>query len=112
MVHSPGHVAATDGQAKAEFWPRWLDTITVMAPERGFAIPTKASFDRETGPHGALYVGSPETVARKIADNLQALGATRFDLKYGMPGMTHEQLMTGIELYGQRVIPRVRELLS
>jgi probable LLM family oxidoreductase len=111
-VHSPGHVAATDEQAKAEFWPRWREIIALIAPERGFAIPTEESFDTETGPHGALYVGSPETVARKIATNLRALEATRFDLKYGMPGLTHDQLMTNIELYGRQVIPRVRELLS
>jgi probable LLM family oxidoreductase len=112
LVHSPGHVAATDALAKAEFWPRWKEIITLMAPERGFAIPTESSFDRETGPHGALYVGSPETVAQKIATNLRVLGATRFDLKYGMPGLTHDQLMTNIELYGKQVIPRVRELLD
>jgi alkanesulfonate monooxygenase SsuD/methylene tetrahydromethanopterin reductase-like flavin-dependent oxidoreductase (luciferase family) len=111
-VHSPGHVAATDEQAKAEFWPRWREIIALIAPERGFAIPTEESFDRETGPHGALYVGSPETVAQKIATNLRALEATRFDLKYGMPGLTHDQLMANIELYGRQVIPRVRELLS
>src|SRR6266567_4619573 len=111
-VHSPGHIAATDEQAKAEFWPRWQDIIALIAPERGFAIPTEESFDWETGQRGALYVGSPETVAQKIATNLRALGATRFDLKYGMPGQTHDQLMTNIELYGHQVIPRVRELLS
>src|SRR6266581_3877238 len=112
LVHSPGHVAATDEQAKAEFWPRWRDIITLIAPERGFAIPDEESFDWETGPHGALYVGSPETIAQKIASTLRALGATRFDLKYGMPGLTHQQLMTNIELYGHQVIPRVRDLLS
>jgi alkanesulfonate monooxygenase SsuD/methylene tetrahydromethanopterin reductase-like flavin-dependent oxidoreductase (luciferase family) len=112
LVHSPGHLAATDEQAKAEFWPRWREIIALIAPERGFALPTEESFDTETGPHGALYVGSPETVAQKIATNLRALGATRFDLKYGMPGLTHDQLMTNIELYGRQVIPRVRELLG
>jgi alkanesulfonate monooxygenase SsuD/methylene tetrahydromethanopterin reductase-like flavin-dependent oxidoreductase (luciferase family) len=60
----------------------------------------------------AIIGGSPETVARKIASTLRALEATRFDLKYGMPGLTHEQLMTNIELYGTEVIPRVRELLG
>jgi probable LLM family oxidoreductase len=112
LVHSPGHVAATDEQAKAEFWPRWLDIVTVMSGERGFRIPTRESFDWETGQEGALYVGSPETVARKIAANVPLLGATRFDLKIGLPGMTHEQLMTGIELYGKEVIPLARDLLS
>jgi hypothetical protein len=92
--------------------PAWREVIALVAEERGFAIPTEASFDAEAGPDGALYVGSPETVASKIAANVRALGATRFDLKYGLPGLTHDQLMTTIELYGQQVVPRVRELLG
>ncbi|RKR91961.1 putative LLM family oxidoreductase [Micromonospora pisi] len=111
-VHSPGHVAATDEQAREEFWPRYLEAIRKVSRVRGFAVPTKESFRYEIGPQGALYVGSPETVARKIATNLTALRATRFDLKYGMGGLSHEALMTNIELYGTRVIPRVRELLA
>jgi probable LLM family oxidoreductase len=112
LVHAPGHVAATDEQAKAEFWPRYRDTITLTAAERGFAVPTTSRFDWETGPEGALFVGSPQTVAQKIAANLRTLGATRFDLKYGMPGMTHHELMTNVELYGGAVLPRVRDLLA
>ncbi len=111
-VHSPGHVAVTDERAREEFWPRYLEVIRHVSKTRGFAVPTKASFLNEVGPHGALYVGSPETVAQKIAANLTALGATRFDLKYGMGGLSHEALMTNIELYGTQVIPRVRELLT
>lgn len=111
-VHSPGHVAASDELARDEFWPRYVEVIRRVGRTRGFAIPTKDSFLRETGPNGALYVGSPETVAKKIAANLPALGATRFDLKYGMGGLSHEALMTAIELYGTQVIPRVRELLT
>jgi probable LLM family oxidoreductase len=112
MVHAPGHVAATDEQAKAEFWPRWRDIITRMGAERGFAPPNRGKFDWETGPDGALFVGSPETVARKVAANLRTLGATRFDLKYSMPGMTRDQLVSNVELYGREVIPRARELLA
>jgi probable LLM family oxidoreductase len=111
-VHSPGHIAATDEQAREEFWPRYLEVIRHVSKTRGFAVPTKESFGRETGPQGALYVGSPETVAQKIAANLPALGANRFDLKYGMGGLSHEALMTNIELYGTEVIPRVRDLLA
>jgi probable LLM family oxidoreductase len=111
-VHSPGHVAVTDEQALNEFWPRYLEVISRYSKIRGFAIPTRHSFLREVGPQGALYVGSPETVAGKIAANLTALGASRFDLKYGMGGLSHEALMTNIELYGTQVIPRVRQLVA
>jgi alkanesulfonate monooxygenase SsuD/methylene tetrahydromethanopterin reductase-like flavin-dependent oxidoreductase (luciferase family) len=111
-VHGPGHVAPTDDQAHDEFWPHWRELIRLVAVERGFAVPTEESFAFETGPQGALYVGSPETVAQKIATNLRTLSATRFDLKYGAGGLSHETLMTNIELYGHQVIPRVRELMK
>jgi probable LLM family oxidoreductase len=111
-VHSPGHVAPTDEIAQEEFWPRYLELIRKMSRIRGFAIPTKESFTYDISPEGSLYVGSPETVAQKIAANLTLLGATRFDLKYGMGGLSHESLMRNIELYGTEVIPRVRELLE
>jgi probable LLM family oxidoreductase len=111
-VHSPGHVAATDEQAVEEFWPHWEHVMHKMVSERGFPVPTKERFLRDTGPGGALYVGSPETVARKIAANLGVLGANRFDLKFGMPGLTHEQVMTNVELYGTQVVPLVRELVG
>jgi probable LLM family oxidoreductase len=111
-VHSPGHVSDTDEKAREDFWPRYLQVITHVAKTRGFAIPTRESFMSEVGPRGALYVGSPETVAQKIAANLSVLGASRFDLKYGMGGLSHEALMRNIELYGTQVIPRVRELMG
>ncbi|HEY8761447.1 MAG TPA: LLM class flavin-dependent oxidoreductase [Candidatus Dormibacteraeota bacterium] len=111
-VHGPGHVAVTDEKAREEFWPYYLEIIGRLGKTRGFATPTKDSFLREVGPYGALYVGSPETVAQKIAANLPVLGANRFDLKYGMGGLSHEALMTNIELYGTEVIPRVREVLA
>jgi probable LLM family oxidoreductase len=111
-VHSPGYVAETDEQAQEEFWPRYLEVITRYSKIRGFAVPTRESFTFEVGPRGALFVGSPETVAQKIAANLAALGANRFDLKFGMPGLLQEALMKNIELYGAEVIPRVRALVA
>ncbi len=111
-VHSPGHVASSDEKAREEFWPRYLEVIRHVSATRGFPVPTPESFAYEVGPHGALYVGSPETVAQKIAANLKVLGANRFELKYGMGGLSHEALMTNIELYGTQVVPRVRELLA
>jgi alkanesulfonate monooxygenase SsuD/methylene tetrahydromethanopterin reductase-like flavin-dependent oxidoreductase (luciferase family) len=71
----------------------------------------RAAFEREVE-SGALYVGSPETVARKIAATATTLGIARFDLKYSAGPLPHAKLMRSIELYGRRVIPLVRELLG
>ena len=68
-------------------------------------------FDREIEA-GSLYVGTPDTVAKKIAATASALGLTRFDMKYSAGTLAHEQLMRSIELYGREVVPRVRELLA
>ena len=73
---------------------------------------SREQFDAAASPTGALFVGSPETVATKIAYAVKGLGLSRFDLKYGNGGLGHDKLMKSIELYGTRVIPRVRELLA
>ena len=111
-VHSPGHVAETDDRAIEEFWPHFQKVMRQVAAERGFRVPTKESYLRDVGPGGALYVGSPETVARKITRSLKTLDATRFDLKYGMPGLAQDKVMTNIELFGSQVAPLVREMMA
>ncbi|MCW2766251.1 MAG: luciferase, partial [Nocardioides sp.] len=111
-VHSPGHVAATDEQAIEEFWPHYARAFAEVAKVRGFRPPTKENFLRDVGPGGALYVGAPETVATKVAATLGTLGATRFDLKYGMPGISQDKVMTNIELFGSQVAPQVRKLMA
>jgi len=109
-VHAPGHVAATDKQAVEEFLPAFEAVIRSVSKQRGFRTPTRESLMRDVGPGGALHVGSPETVARKITATLKELDATRFDLKYAMTGMPHSALLTNIELYGTKVAPLVREM--
>jgi probable LLM family oxidoreductase len=111
-VHSPGHLAATDDQALAELWPHYLELRTRIGAERGWAPPSRAQFEREAGPDGALFVGGPDTVARKIARAARTLSLSRFDLKYSNGPMPHDQLMRSIELYGTEVAPRVHALLA
>jgi probable LLM family oxidoreductase len=110
-VHSPGHVADTDERARDEFWEPYREMRDRIGAERGWPPSSRAEFEREVE-HGSLYVGSPDTVARKIAATAGALGIARFDLKYSAGPMPHDTLMRGIELYGREVIPRVRELLA
>lgn len=110
-VHSPGYIADTDEQAREELWPAYEQMFGRIGRERGWGPTTYEHFRAEVE-HGALYVGSPETVARKIADTVSNLGIQRFDLKYSTGPLQHEKLMHAIELYGTQVIPRVRELLA
>lgn len=110
-VHSPGYVAETDEQAREELWPGYKAIHDRIGRERGWPATSKDSFINEVE-RGSTYAGSPETVAKKIAATVKALGADRFDLKYSAGTTSHEKMMKSIELYGTRVIPIVREMLA
>ncbi|CAM2790179.1 LLM class flavin-dependent oxidoreductase [Skermania piniformis] len=110
-VHAPGLVADTDAEAIELAWPHFQAMRDRIGQERGWGPTSRAEFERDIA-SGAQHVGSPDTVARKIAQTLRATGANRFDLKYSMGTLPHDVLMHGIELYGTDVIPRVRRLLA
>jgi probable LLM family oxidoreductase len=110
-MHSLGFVAETDEEAVDIQWPHWEKVFGAASRERGWAPPTLSRFHNEIA-NGSLYVGSPETVATKLAATIRLLGLSRFDLMYAVGEVPHEQRMATIELYGREVIPRVRELLA
>jgi probable LLM family oxidoreductase len=110
-VHSPGHVADTDEEAKRALWPHYQAMMTRIGLERGWPPMTRAHFEREASPEGALCVGAPETVAAKIVRTMRALNLSRFDLKFSAGTLPHEALMRSIELFGTRVAPFVRDEL-
>ena len=110
-VHSPGFVADTDEEARDLLFRHFKANRDRIGRERGWGEITRDHFDAEVD-SGSLYVGSPETVAQKIAATARALGVDRFDLKYANGPQPHADLMHAIELYGTVVVPRVRELLA
>ena len=109
-IHSPGFVAKTDEAAREALWPHYQTSFGRIGRERGWPAATKDRYLAEVS-EGSLYVGSPETVARKMAATIKALGIARFDLKYATGPMPHGQLQECIRLYGEKVIPMVRDML-
>ena len=110
--HAPGHVAETDEQAREELWPHYFAMRKKIGAERGWPPPSREQFEREAGRGGALFVGSPETVAQKIAETARVLSLSRFDLKYSNGSLPHDRMLRSIELIGTRVVPRVHALLE
>jgi len=111
-VHSPGHIADTDETAWNEAYSGFEAMNNTIGRERGWPEYSRARFQNDVGPAGAIYSGSPERVANKIVDTVRTLGIQRFDLKYSTGTLSHEAMMRSIELYGTEVIPRVRALLA
>ena len=110
-VHSHGFVGDTDAEARESLFPDYKRMRDKIGAERGWPPLTRTDFEREIE-HGSLYVGSPETVARKIASTARTLGVARFDMKYSAGPLSHEKMMRSVELYGRKVIPLVRDMLA
>lgn len=110
-VHSHGHVGESDAAAREELFPAWKAMRDRIGAERGWPPTSRADFEREAE-EGSLYVGAPDTVARRIATTVQAMGLARFDIKYSAGTLPHETLMRSIGLFGREVMPRVRALLE
>ena len=110
-VHSPGFVGETDAQARETFFTDYKRMRDRIGSERGWPPMGRDEFEREVE-QGSLYVGSPETVARKIAATIRTLGLSRFQMKYSAGPLSHEKMLGSIGLYGEKVAPLVRDMLA
>lgn len=112
-LHSPGYIADTTEKAIAEYYPGYAELWTRLGKERGWPPVTRAGFDALIGPEGALVVGSPEQMAEKLLKHSEALGGVdRFTFQMDNAGLTHQQLVSAIEIIGRKLIPLVNEKLG
>jgi probable LLM family oxidoreductase len=110
-VHSMGHLAESDREARERFWPSYRVMRDRIGRERGWGPSSRVEFDREIE-QGSLYVGAPDTVAAKIVQTATALELSRFELKYSAGPLGHDALLESIALYGREVMPRVHAALA
>ncbi|MEU4159685.1 LLM class flavin-dependent oxidoreductase [Actinoplanes sp. NPDC026670] len=108
-MHSPGFVADTDAEAKELYYPAYKIQRDRIGALRGWPPLTRAEFEHEVE-SGSLYVGAPETVARRMADAIRTLGVERFDLIYTAGAQSVSARTRAVELFGSKVAPMVREL--
>lgn len=110
-MHSPGFIADTDEEAVKLAFPWFKEAMDKVGKTRGWQPMSREHFLNEVK-QGSMYVGAPETVAKKIAKAMKAVDAKRFDMVYGFGPVPADVREHMIELYATKVIPRVRELLT
>ena len=109
-MHSLGYVAETTQEAAEDFFPGYARAVTDVGKERGWPPVTRAGFDAQRGPQGALLIGSPEEVADKILRHSEALGGiSRVTFQMNVASLPHSKLMRAIERLGTHVAPALRE---
>jgi probable LLM family oxidoreductase len=112
-VHAPGYVAQTTQEAADDFYPGWARAVTDVGKERGWPAMTRTSFDAQRSPEGALLVGSPDEVVKKIHRYDEALGGiSRISFQMNAASLPHTKLMRATEMIGSHVLPAFKETLS
>ena len=112
-LHSLGFVGLDHQESQDTYYPGYAKMFNNVGKERGWAPVTREGFDFQSNDQGALVVGDPDHVAQKIVRHSEALGGVqRFTFQMDNPLLTHSQLMKSIELIGQKVIPKVKEMVS
>jgi probable LLM family oxidoreductase len=108
-VHMPGYVARTTQEAADDFFPGFARAVTDVGKDRGWPAMTRAAFDAQRGPHGALLIGSADEVAEKILRHSETLGGiSRLTFQMNAASLPHSKLMRATELIGAHVAPVVR----
>jgi probable LLM family oxidoreductase len=111
-LHSIGFLADSTAEAAETFFPGYAHTFTEIGKERGWPATTRAQFDAQRGPTGALLIGDAATVARKILYVSEALGGiSRITFQMGVSTLPHQKMLRAIEILGNQVAPIVRNAL-
>ena len=109
-MHALGYVAATTREAADEYFPGYARAFTDVGKERGWPPVTRAAYDAQRGPQGALLIGDPDHVVEKIVRHSEALGGlSRVTFQMNAASLPHEKIMRAIEVLGERVVPALRK---
>jgi len=112
-IHSLGYVAETTQEAADDFFPGYARAFTDVGKERGWPAVTRAGFDAQRGSQGALIIGDPNEVVKKIVRHSKALGGiSRITFQMNVASLSHVKMMRAIELLGTQVAPALREELG
>jgi probable LLM family oxidoreductase len=109
-LHALGYVARTKKEAADDYFPGYARAVDSVAKERGWAPATRAGFDAQLGPDGALLIGEPDEVAEKILRHSETLGGiSRVTFQMNAASLPQEKMLRAIEMIGTRIAPKVRE---
>jgi probable LLM family oxidoreductase len=107
-VHMLGYVDQTTQEAAETFFPGYAKAMTDVGKERGWPAMTRASFDAQRGPDGALLIGSPDEVVDKIVRHSEALGGiSRLSFQMNVASLPQSKTMRAIDAIGARIVPAV-----
>ena len=105
-VHMLAYVDQTTKEAAETFFPGYARAMTDVGRERGWPPMTRARFDAQRGPDGALLVGDPNDVIDKVLRHADALGGIdRVTFQMNVASLPQSKMLRAIDAIGARIVP-------
>jgi len=104
------HVHKDSQDARKEFYPHYAGYFRNHAPTQYRAQEiTQAEFEERAGPHGPLFVGSPQEIIDKIMYQRELFAHQRFLAQIDIGGLPYAKVAQVIELIAKEIAPVVRD---
>lgn len=109
-VHSWGYIAKDNDKAIRDYYHPTKTLQDRIAQDRAhWSTLSYEQYLNLVGENGAMFVGSPEKVAKKLIKMIENLGIDRFMLHLPVGSIPHEKTLESIRLFGEEVAPIVRK---
>ena len=103
------HVRENSQDALDGFYPYYSGYFYTHTPSQYRAQEIgRADYEERAGPHGAIFVGSPQQIIDKILYERELFGHQRFLAQIDIGGLPFAEVARVIELFATKVAPVVR----
>jgi probable LLM family oxidoreductase len=111
-VHMHSFFGAESKQIADEYYPVYSSQMDRIGRSRGWPPYQKQQYDMGRTKNGALIIGDANEAIDKILQMQELFGLTRFSAHMDVGGPSHASLMKSIEIFGNKIAPKVREALK
>ncbi len=111
-VHMHSFFGDDSKQTADEYYPLYSAQMNRVGGSRGWPAYQRQQYDAGRGNKGHLIIGDANEAIDKILQMQEMFGLTRFSAHMDVGGPSHQSLMKSIEIYGNKIAPKVREALN
>lgn len=111
-VHMHSFFGENSQQIADEYYPYYSSQMDRVGRSRGWPPYQPQQYQFGRSKQGALIIGDANEAVDKILMMQEMFGLTRFSAHMDVGGPSHAAMMKSIEIYGDKIAPRVRQALK
>ena len=108
-VHMHAFFGENGKQVAEEYYPLYSAQMNRVGRQRGWPPYQKSQYDMGRTMNGHLIIGDASEAIDKILHYQELFGLTRFSAHMDVGGPPHALMMKSIEIFGDKIAPKVRE---